>query len=38
MFSDSKSRDLDSLQFLSALNNFFGGRIDLSRDPITYLY
>ena len=38
MFNDTKSRGLVSLQFLSALNNFFGSRIDLSRDPITDLY
>ena len=38
MFKDTKSHGLVSLQFLSALNIFFGGSVDLSRDAITGLY
>ena len=38
MFKDTKSHGLVSLQFLSALNIFFGGSVDLSRDTITGLY
>ena len=38
MFKDAKSHGLVSLQFLSALNIFFGGDIGLSKDTITELY
>ena len=38
MFKDTKSHGLVSLQFLSALNIFFGGHISLSKDTITELY
>ena len=38
MFKDTKSHGLVSLQFLSALNIFFGGDIGLSKDTITELY
>ena len=38
MLKDTKSHGLVSLQFLSALNIFFGGSVDLSRDAITGLY
>ena len=38
MFKDTKSHGLVSVQFLSALNLFFGGDIQLSKDAITELY
>ena len=38
MFKDTKSHGLVSLQFLLALNIFFGGDIGLSKDTITELY
>ena len=38
MFKDTKSHGLVSLQFLSALNIFFGGDVSLSKDIITELY
>ena len=38
MFKDTKSHGLVSLQFLSALNIFFGGDVSLSKDAITELY
>ena len=38
MFKDTKSHGLVSLQFLSALNIFFGGDVSLSKDTITELY
>lgn len=38
MLQGTKSNGLVSLQFLSALNIFFGGSVDLSRDAITGLY
>ena len=38
MFKDTKSHRLVSLQFLFALNTFFGGDVKLSKDTITELY
>ena len=38
MLQGTKSNGLVSLQFLSALNIFFGGSVDLSRHAITELY
>ena len=38
MFKDTKSHRIVSLQFLSALNIFFGGDVKLSKEPITELY
>ena len=38
MLKDTKSQRLVSLQFLSALNIFFGGDVSLSKDTITKLY
>ena len=38
MFKATKSHGLVSLQFLSALNIFFGGDISLSKDTVTELY
>ena len=38
MFKDTKSHGLVSLQYLSALNIFFGGDVSLSKDAITELY
>ena len=38
MFKDTKSHRLVSLQFLSALNIFFGGDVQLSKDTITKPY
>ena len=38
MFKDTKSHSLVSLQFLYALNIFFGGNISLSKNALTELY
>ena len=38
MFKDTDTHELVSVQFLSALNLFFGGDIQLSKDRITELY
>ena len=38
MFNDTKSHRLPSLQFLSALNIFFGADVKLSKDAIAELY
>ena len=38
MFNDTKSHKLPSLQFLSALNIFFGADVKLSKDAIAELY
>ena len=38
MFKDTESHGLVSVQFLSALNLFFGGDVQLSKDTITELY
>ena len=38
MFKDTKSHGLVSIQFLSALNLFFGGDVQLLKDTITELY
>ena len=38
IFQGTKSNGLVSLQFLSALNIFFGGSVDLSRHTTTELY
>ena len=38
MFKDTKSLGLTSVQFLSALNLFFGGDVLLSKDTMTELY
>ena len=38
MLKDTKFHDLASVQFLSALNIFFGGDIGLSKDTTTELY
>ena len=38
MFKDTKSHGLVSIQFLSALNLFFGGDVQLSKNTITDLY
>ena len=38
MLKDTKFHDLASIQFLSALNIFFGGDIGLSKDTTTELY
>ena len=38
LFKDTKSYGLVSLQFLSALNLFFGGSIGNSKNTITELY
>ena len=38
MFKDTESHGLVSIQFLSVLNLFFGGDVQLSKDTITELY
>ena len=38
MFKDTESYGLVSVQFLSALNLFFGGDVQISKDTITALY
>ena len=38
MFKDTKSYGLVCLQFLSALNIYFDGDVNLSRDTLTELY
>ena len=38
MFKDTKSHGIVFIQFLSALNLFFGGDVDLSKDTINELY
>ena len=38
LFKDRKSHGLVSLQFLSALNLFFGGSIENSKNTISDLY
>ena len=38
MFKDTKYLGLTSIQFLSALNLFFGGDVLLSKDTMTELY
>ena len=38
MFKDTESHGLVSVQFLSALNLFFGGNLQLSKNAITELY
>ena len=38
MFNDTKSHGPVCIQFLSALNLFFGGDVQLSKDTITELY
>ena len=38
MFKDTESHGLVSVQFLSALNLFFGGDLQLSKNAITELY
>ena len=38
MFNDIKSHRLVSIQFLSAVNLFFGRDVQLSKDTITELY
>ena len=38
MFKDTKSHGLVSIQFLSVLNVFFGGDVQILKDMITELY
>ena len=38
MFKDTESHGLVSVQFLLALNLFFGGGVQLSKDTMTVLY